>query len=118
MSYATDHAGALADLTASGAAVTFSYSTVTYTPATDAQTTTSATVTGYAMQVKGEPRQYQALELIESEAPTLLFAPTTYGSLPPLRSTLTWGGETYSVRAVSPLAPDGTAILARVVVAR
>lgn len=120
MSYAADHAGAVADVQAAGARVTFTLSSPgTYTDATDAWTSaTTTTVAGYAIRVGGNPVRYAELNLRQSEAPTLLFTPSTYGSLPALGSSVTWNSLVYTVRDVQPLAPDGTAILARVVVAR
>lgn len=118
-SYLAEHAGALADLAEAGTAVTFSHTTSTYTESTDATTApVTATVAGYALRVKGNPITYAALNLVQSEAPTLLFAPSTYGQMPVLGSSVTWGGQSYTVRDVNPLAPNGTAILCKVVVAR
>jgi hypothetical protein len=120
MTFIAEHASALADLLENGSSVTFSYTTAgTYDEATDTTTgATSATVTGAAMRVKGNPLRYQALGLVQSEAPTLLFAPTTIGSTPPLGSSVTFGGVVYVVRDVDSIAPNGTAILARIVVVR
>ena len=120
MSYAPDHSGAYADLLADGAPVTFAFVTQgTYDPATDTfGAATTSTVTGAAIRVSGNPLRYSQLGLVQSESPTLLCAPTTFGSLPTLGATVTWGGTTYTVRDVEPLAPDGTAILFRAVVAR
>ena len=117
--YAADHAGALADLAEAGAAVTFALTTPgTYDAAADAFTTpVTSSVTGSAIKVSGRPKQYQALNLVESQAPTLLFAPTTYGSLPALGASVTFGSTTYTVRDVDAVAIDGTAIIAYVVVA-
>ncbi len=119
MSYAPEHASALADVTAAGSAVTFTWRTPgVHDPATDTFTTAATvTVAGYALRVRGDPDRYRALSLVEAQAPTLLFTPTTYGALPALGASVTWGGTVYTVRDVAPLAPDGTAILARVVVA-
>ena len=65
-----------------------------------------------------------------------MFVPTTYGDVPDLGYTTTWGGETrrwadtfgwgdvktqsfvYTVKQVQPLAPDGTVIMARIVVGK
>lgn len=120
MSYAPDHASALLDLTRAGAAVTFTLTRPgTFSPSTDTWSTpTETTVTGAAVRVKGSPLTYQRLNLAPSEAPTLLFTPTTYGDVPALGSAVVWGSVTYVVKDVEPLAPDGTAILSRVVVAR
>jgi hypothetical protein len=118
--YASDHAGALLDVTEAGSAVTFTRTNPgTYDATTDTYSSPStSTVTGDAIQVAGNPEQYKALELIESEAPTLFFTPDTYGQLPELGDTVVWNSVTYTVRAKQPIAPDGTAIAARLVVAR
>jgi len=120
MSYAAEHAGALADVADAGAAVTFTLSSPgTYDAATDTWTTpVETTVAGQAMQVSGNPEDYRELSLVESEAPTLLFAPTTYGSMPDLGYTVVWASKTYTVKMLSPLQPDGTTILARLVVGK
>lgn len=120
MTYVAEHSSALLDLGDAGASVTFSHTTTgTYDPATDTTTgATVTTVTGKAIRTKGDPLKYQALNLVASEAPTLLFTPTTYGSLPSLGDTVSWGSVVYSVKDVDPVAPDGTAIIARIVVAR
>lgn len=117
MSYAEDHASALLDLTAAGAAVTFTDTLPgTYSEATDSWSSpTVSTVGGYALRVTGDPKVYEALKLVEAEAVTLVFCPTTYGDVPPLNSSATWGGTAGVVRQTSPVAPDGTAILVRVV---
>jgi hypothetical protein len=118
--YGADHAGALADVRAAGAAVTVAAVTPgTHDPATGLFTSpTTTTVTGVAIRTRGIPERYAALGLVESESPSLLFVPDTFGAIPPLNGTLTWGGVGYTVRDVEPLAPDGTAILSRLVVAR
>ena len=120
MSYESDHAGALADVAEAGAAVTFTLERAgLYDPATDTSTgATTTTVAGYAVQVEGDPERYRALGLVEGEAPTLLFVPSTFGALPPLGARVTWASASYTVRAVDPLRPDGNAILANVIVAR
>ena len=77
------------------------------------------TLTGSAMQVRGDPDVYKALSLIESEAPTLLWVPEIYGdAAPDLGWTCVWSNVTYTVRSVLPLAPDGVVITAKIVVAR
>lgn len=118
MTYQSEHADALADVEAAGAAVTFTLVTQTYDAETDTSTPATTTVSGHAVRVRGNPRQYEALGLVEASTPTLLFVPTTYGEEPELGATVVWNGETYTVRDVAPLAPDGSAILSRVVVSR
>lgn len=116
--YAAEHASALADLREAGARVTFSLSTPgTYNEATGAWSTpTDSSVAGYAIQDGGDPLAYERLTLIESEAPTLLFAPDTYGDRPSLGMSVTWAGELHTVRDVKPLSPDGTPILFWVII--
>jgi hypothetical protein len=91
----------------------------TYDAATDTWTTpTETTVTGNAVQVRGDADTYRALSLIQSQAPTLLFTPTTYGQLPLPGDQVTWAEDVYTVRDVAPIQPDGVAIMARVIVVR
>lgn len=118
--YTSDHASALADVTEAGVAVTFTMVTPgTYDAATDTWTdAVDASVSGYAIRTRGNPLRYQALGLVQSESPTLLFTPTTYGDQPVVGSTVTWGGVVYTVKDVEPVEPDGNAILCKVVVAR
>ena len=101
-----------------GAAVAFrNANTGTYDPATDTTSVAAAaTVTGRAMQIAGDPVLYEKLELIESSNPTLLFEPDTVGQLPALGSLVAWGAETYAVKNINPLAMNGTATAARIVV--
>lgn len=117
--YAPDHADALAELRAAGAAVTFTLSSPgTYDPETGLYSSpVTSTVSGYALRTKGDPLEYERLTLTETVAPTLLFAPSTFGGTPALDATVSWGGTTYTVKSANPLDPDGTAILWRVVVA-
>ncbi len=105
--------------------VTLTRVTQTYDAATDATTSATTTITGSAVRVRPrsifEWEQYKALSLIESDAPTLLFTPDTYGDEPKVGDTVVWpetGGETYTVKAVNPIAPDGVLIAARIVVAK
>ncbi len=100
--------------------VTFSSTSPgTYNAATDTWSGGStSTVTGRAFQKRGNPKVYEALKLIEADALTLLFIPTTYGQLPGLGWTVVWGGLTYTVRSILPIAPDSVAIGATIVVSR
>lgn len=122
MSYVSEWADALADVAEAGAPVSFSDPSSGGTYNTDVGTmdgTAPVTVTGKAVRVRGNPLRYQALSLIESSAPTLLFVPDIYGQLPTLDMSVPWAGETYNVKDVSPIDPDGLgAIAAKIVVAR
>ena len=96
--------------------ITFTKVTQAYDPATDTMTPTTTTVTGSAIQVRGDPRRYQALNLNLVTMPTLFFAPTVYGESPGVGDTVIWALKSYTVRDVSDIAPDGVVIASRVVV--
>lgn len=100
---------------------TFTRSTKTHNRATDTFTVTETTIEGKAMKVSGNPTRYRELGLIESAAPTLLFAPTTYGDRIEPGDTVTWppsGGLVYTARDCFHLEPDGVVIQTRVIVDR
>ena len=120
MSYAAQHASALRMLRAKGASCTFTKATKTHTASTDAVVTgTPVVLKGAAIRTEGDPKVYERLQLTEAEAPTLLFASETYGdAAPPLGATTVFGGVGFTVKEVQPVAPDGTPIVSKVVVAR
>ncbi len=119
-SYAPQAARALSTLARKGASVTFTLRTPgTLDPATNTRTASSvSTVAGYAVQDNPALRVYQALGLVATDARTLQFSGSTAGEVPPLGASCSWGGVTYTVRDVSPVAPSGTAVIVRVVVAK
>jgi hypothetical protein len=104
MSYTTDHASALADVKAAGAAITF--------------TLGATTVAGYAIPIGGMPKQYRSSRLVEGQGPVLFFVPTTYGQRPPLNALGTWNAKEYAVKSEEPFDPDGTAIFSYVALDR
>ena len=110
---------ALSTLARKGAAVTFTLQSAgTYDETTDTYSGAStATVTGYAIEDEGDPIEYQRLELIQQSPATLLFGPSMAGEIPPLGSVVTWAGTSKTVFAVAPIRPDGTCIVAEVIVA-
>ena len=117
--FSAEHASAYTDVESNGAPLTFSSLTTSYDPATDTHgEPVETTVPGVAIQTKGDPGEYAALGLVESEAPTLFFVPRVLGQLPPLQSTTVWNGVPFAVHRVYPLAPNGVAIAARLVVIR
>ena len=118
MSYESTHAGALRDIRKAGVAVTFTKATRTHDPLTGRSTVADSTVAGSAMRVVGRPKVYESLKLVESQAPTLLFAASTYGEKPDIGMTVSWESQTFTVKDVNPVAPDGNAIISRVVIAR
>lgn len=117
-SYASEHASAKADVGAAGASVTWTRTTNTYTDPTDTIVPATTTITGSAIRSRGNPLKYSALGLVQSEAPTLFFTPTTYGECPLPGDTVTWNSVLYTARDVEPIAPSGAAIAARVIVSR
>jgi hypothetical protein len=124
VSYATTHASASRTVASKGAAVSFTLTTPgTYDASTDTYTTpTTATVNGSAVRVaakaSADVQKYAALGLVQSEAPCLFFTPTTYGSLPLPGYQVTWNSIVYTARDVDPIAPNGVAIAARIVVVK
>jgi len=120
VSLARAHGRMRSALQRKGAAVTFTWTVSTTDPLTGETTTVVSSVAGHAVQDHGatSPEEYQRLALVESEAPTLFFTPTTVGEKPELGATCTWGGDAFTVRSVRPFAPAGTALGAYVVVSR
>ncbi len=119
MSYAVDHASALADVAAAGVAVTFTLTTPGAEASDGASTSvTVSSVSGYATDAKGSPLEYQRLGLTPGEAPALFVVASTYGEVPALGAAVTWGGVAYTVRSVLPYRPDGTALFSTVIIAR
>ena len=91
----------------------------TYDAATDSWTSPSVTtIGGSAIQVRGDPDTYRALNLIQSEAPTLFWTPDTYGDRPLPGDTVEWASTVYTIRDVAPIQPDGVLIAARLIVVR
>jgi hypothetical protein len=109
--YEDEYADAYVSVEEAGAAITFTKEIIIR-----GNYVGEVTVVGVAMRVRGDPRQYKALSLVEHEAPTLLFVPGTIGKMPDLGATCEWSGDTFQVEAVSPLSPDGVPILGRVVI--
>jgi hypothetical protein len=105
-------------------AVTFTRnSSGTYTASTGTWSGAStSSVTGSAIQVRGKELRYRELGLSLAHNHTLLFTPSAY----PLRAntdefvmpgdTVSWTGNTYVVKDVDPVAPDGYVIVARIIV--
>lgn len=122
--YISEHASALLDVKTYGAPVTFTKSVAGgYDPITDTTSSpTTVSVSGFAIKKRArsqaDMRKYQALNLVESVAPYLFFVPNEYGSEPPSGSTALWNGETYITRDVDPIAIDGIAIAADVVIGK
>lgn len=103
-----------------GAPVVFSQTTPGVYDGTTGAWTDDVTVTveGYAMKIAGDPDLYKTLGLVESTSPTLSFTPKVRGVIPPLGFTVVWGGVPLTVKDVNPLAMNGIATAAHLVVSR
>ena len=119
--YGSDHAGAYADILAAGGAITFESQTRVPDPDDPNRERTilrTSRIPGVAMEVKGDPREYERLKLVEKAPATLLFCAEIYGQEPPLGASCTWASERRIVKRVRKVAPDGEPILSRVVISR
>lgn len=101
-----------------GTAVTFSLVSMTLDATTETSTPTTTTVAGYAMETNADLEEYQALEVVPTQAKTLWFVPTTAGEVPPVGSTVSWNSETFATKSVRSLGLVGTAQASRVVVTK
>jgi len=121
--YAAEHASALRDVCAAGYAVTFSTGTPgTYDAATGTFTTpTTGTVLGFAMRkipTQADLDRFRQRGLTEDKTALLLVVASTYGEHPAMGATVTWEGETMTVRDRRPLSPDGVVIKSDIAVCR
>lgn len=104
--------------------VTFTRTTMTSDETTGVVTPSVTTITGGAMQVSGEPAHYRELGLVEAQAPTLLFTPTSYNirawseDFVRVGDTVEWAGAVFTVKAVYTTAPDGFVVISRIIVGR
>jgi len=115
--YGPQHAAALATLAKKGAPVTFTHVAMEYDALGRGSSAVPTMCGGNAIQVKGDPREYEAAGMVLTSGPTLLLAPDPQGTEPPVGATCQWAGATYTVKGVIPIGPDGPAILARVLLA-
>lgn len=115
MTYVAEWAGALSDIQDAGQAVVFTRTRNIEDTATGLITPVTTTISGSAVRIRGTPSVYDKLKLIESTSPTLLFAASTFGDLPRIGDTTVWGVG-MRVRDVEPVRPDGTTLIARIVV--
>jgi hypothetical protein len=104
MSYTADHASALADVRAAGAAISFVLG--------------ATTVACYAIPLSGMPKRFMPSKLVETQGPSLFCVPVTYGERPPINALGTWGGTEYAVKDEQPFDPDGTALFSYVALER
>lgn len=118
-SYATDHAEALADVAEDGAAISFTLATDTVDESTGVHSSpATATVAGQAIESDEAFEEFRSMGLTHTKSIALFFVPTTIGTMPTAGYGATWGGENVTVERVKPFAPNGTAIMASVLVTR
>lgn len=120
MTYAEEHAGALEAVAETGSAWTFTLASPGVSlPGGGFSGASTQTVSGYAIQVKGEGQDlyagYEGGETNERYPLTLLFVPSTLGEVPPLLSVGRSGSISRRVKKRRSVAPDGVAIATYVV---
>lgn len=118
--YASEHAGALAELQAAGTALTFTLDSPGVELADGTfSVPTQVQFSGYATDADGgDAKTYEALKLTESEAPRLFVVLNNYGDDIPLSSHVVFGGKTWTVRDVKPYRPDGVTLFSYVIISR
>lgn len=118
--YTGEYTGALQDVAAAGAAVIFrgtgpsTYNEVTEVGAAG----TPTSVTGKAIKSRSSYKRHEALKLVITATLTLFFVPDTINTLPTHKMTVEWAGENWTVEDVDPVAPDGIAIAARIIIGK
>ena len=117
MNYAAIRARAYRQILKAGAAVTFAGIVTTPDHVTGASTVTASSVLGAAIATPGSEKLYESLKLVGAKAVTLLVAPNSGYALPSLGMTVAWAGATYTVKYTQEIAPGGTLLIGRVVVA-
>ena len=72
-------------------------------------------MTGYAVEIPGDPIEYANLQLVEREPVTIWFVADMLGDEPPLNSTFDWNGRQKTVYSRMPIRPDGVALVIKVI---
>ena len=116
--FGSEHERVLKDLEKAGRPAIFTETARVYTPETGLSSISQITVSGHAIRTRGNKRQYEKLGLVERDTVSLLFAPTTFGEVPSTGMKVDWGNFDYIVRWVARIAPDGGAIISRVVISK
>jgi hypothetical protein len=105
MSYVTEkHGKALSRTRERGAPVTFY------------RINSEDTITGYAVELPGDPEEYAALELIQRNPATLFFVPDHPLQADMIGLFVEWAGRTRIVDKRFPIRPTGVMIAARLIV--
>ena len=118
MNYRTRHSDALRRLHERGAPVEFTRESLSYDPATDSHGAEASlkAVDGYAVEIQGDPLEYQENALTDKSPTTILFVPNSIGGTPERGDTLVWAEEAKEVKLVHLFRPAGEVIGAKVVV--
>jgi hypothetical protein len=113
--YAPEQQSAAADIRSAGALVAFARANQAYNDTDGTLSGAPITATSHAIRVKGDPQRLAALNLRLVSPITLLVAALELGSYEPTADdSMIFAGQTYAVKDVDPVAPDGTPILYRV----
>lgn len=89
--------------------ITFTHTTRSVVSATNvASAPVVTTVAGTFVQDNPSLQRYAELNLKPEQSVTGFFAPDTEGETPPLHASCAWGGKSYVVKFVDPVAPAGT----------
>jgi len=122
--YEAEHRDAFATISAEGDTIKFIVTTREFNRANPSRPKVSySKVSGVAMQVRGDPAEYQRLNLIEKASKTLLVVTDSYGESPSVGAKVEWRPrppleKNWVVESVKPVAPDGVAIMSRVIISR
>lgn len=78
----------------------------------------SESISGVAIELPGEPEEYERLSLIKRSPKTLLFCADTYGDVLPTGALVTFLSVKYQIERKTPTAsPDGIPIVVEIVIA-
>ena len=116
--YADDIASAGRDIADAGAPVTFTRAVNTVDVRSGDVAPTQITAVSSAIRVKPyrmDLLRYEALGLTLNNPVTLVVAASGLAFAPLPGDVFAFGAETFTVRTVDPIAPDGAAILYRVI---
>lgn len=73
--------------------------------------TINSETTGRAVEIPGDPDVYLALGLVASNPVTVIVAAKDLGITPAPGIAFRWVATTYTVKAATPVAPDGVQII-------
>lgn len=71
----------------------------------------AAATSGRAIEIPGDPDEYRALGLVESNPVTVIVAANGLSITPKPGTRFTWVAKTYTVKTAVPVGPDGQPII-------